>query len=339
MNILYHVEQNGHIVVSNLPIEQIPTIQEMPDEIGSHENRKWKKETIGIDRWYYLCIDDKNTTRKIFNHYFDAFKLLGDALRRKFEELVQSDSGSIQRLQHNVNTYNAKIKDDLEALVSLEDVEVDDWSRVVGNVQNIVEANLKRTAITILKTYKNISLVNAEMNVYDLMQNAKGSLEQYNHSIHKIVKLSLQPFFLDFVEKGISLPWGECYEKIYVDFSSISVALGHFWNNAVKYAAPNTEINISFSSDIQNVFMVVEMNSLEITDDDMKSIFVEGYSGYWAIVQSKEGKGIGMYYIKKLMELNHGKFEILPGVRSFMLESVPYARNSFRFIFPKNSNI
>lgn len=44
MSILYHIEQNGHIVVSNLPIEQIPSIQEMPDKIGSHENRKWKRK-------------------------------------------------------------------------------------------------------------------------------------------------------------------------------------------------------------------------------------------------------------------------------------------------------
>lgn len=336
MNILYHIELNGHILFSNLPIEQIPFIQKMSYEIGTSDNRKWKKELVGTEEWYYLCIDDKKITRKIFNHYFDAFILLGDALRHKLKDIALSDTGSIQRLQHNVNTYNAKIKDDLEALVSLEDVGKEDWARVVGNVQNIVQTDPRRTAITILKTYKNISLVNAEMNVYDLMQNANGNLDLYYHPIHKVVKLSLQPFFLDFVENKINLHWGECYDKVHVDFSSISVALGHFWNNAIKYAAQNTEINISFSSDNQDVLMAVEMTSLEITDDDMKNIYIEGYSGYWAKVQAKEGKGIGMYYIKELMELNHGKFEIHPGERSFMLESVPYARNHFIFIFPKD---
>lgn len=79
--------------------------------------------------------------------------------------------------------------------------------------------------------------------------------------------------------------------------------------------------------------MKVTMASLLITDDDLENIFEEGYSGYWAKIQSREGRGIGMYYVKRLMDLNKGKFTIERGRSSFQIDGIPYSRNTFNFVF------
>lgn len=110
-----------------------------------------------------------------------------------------------------------------------------------------------------LKTYKNSSLIKAELNVFDLIKEPNPLLEIYPHSIHKVVMLSFQPYFLDFLGLGIQLRCDNCIEKVLVDYSSISMVLGHIWNNAVKYARPSSSINITYSSNLKYVTTTITM--------------------------------------------------------------------------------
>lgn len=46
----------------------------------------------------------------------------------------------------------------------------------------------------------------------------------------------------------------------------------------------------------------------------------------------KDGHGIGMFYIKRLTELNEGIFSIKAGDEKIYFEGVPYAYNSFKIV-------
>jgi hypothetical protein len=339
-NCYYQIEIEGRILLSNMPKDLIAIAASSP--IGQEVSicpvrnikKRWKKEAIEGGT-VYLCSYDRNITRKIFEHYYNALLMMQSSFSVRLQEMVQVNTTSLRRLQHNVNTYNAKIQDDLEELIALEDVNEKDWKKILDRVEKIVANNTKRVAITFLKIAKNAALVNAEMDVYDYLQNSKGMLEIHSHPIHKVVKLSLQPFFLDFLEKGITIEFGTCINSVMIDFSSISVVFGHFWNNAVKYSINNMTIAIEYLVQKEYVVMKVTMVSLQITDEDYENMFEEGYSGYWAKVQSSEGNGIGMYYIKRLMTLNKGKFLIERGKNNFQLNGIPYTTNVFKFEFVK----
>ncbi len=84
-----------------------------------------------------------------------------------------------------------------------------------------------------------------------------------------------------------------------------------------------------------NVIMKVSMASLQITDEDYENMYEEGYSGYWAKIQALDGSGIGMYYIKRLMNLNKGDFSIERGNNNFLVDGIPYSTNTFSFFFVK----
>ncbi len=339
-NCYYHIELDGRVFLSNLPTELMALAFSSPfgHEVTTITEKRvvlrWKKEKIE-DGTVYMCTYDPNVTRRIFNYYFDALLMMYSSFKVRLQEMVQANTASIRRLQHNVNTYNARIQDDLEGLVSIEDVGEKDWKRIIEYVDQIVKSNTRKSAITLLKIAKNAALVSAEMDVYDYLQNSKGMLDFHRHPIHKVVKLSLQPFFLDFLEKRVSIEFGSCVDYVIIDFSSVSVVLGHFWNNAVKYSAKDAKIEIEYTVQKDRVVMQVTMVSLQITDEDYENMFKEGYSGYWAKAQSIDGSGIGMYYIKRLMELNKGSFTIERGKNNFKIDGIPYETNKFSFVFVK----
>lgn len=342
-NYYYHIELDGRVFLSNLPKDMTPKALSSPlghevTYIPEKMNKlRWKKEKIEGGT-VYMCTFDSNVTRKIFDYYFDALMMMYSSFYVRLQEMVQINAASIRRLQHNVNTYNAKIQDDLEELVSIEDVSEKDWKKIIEIVERTVTCNTRKAATTLLKIAKNAALVSAEMDVYDYVQNSKEILDFHKHPIHKVVKLSLQPFFLDFLEKKIVIEFGPCKDYVTIDFSSISVVLGHFWNNAVKYSVKDTKIGIDFTSQNDFLIMKVSMASLQITDEDYKNMFEEGYSGYWAKAQALDGNGIGMYYIKRLMNLNKGEFTIERGQNIFLVDGIPYSTNTFTFLFVKDEN-
>lgn len=336
----YHIEVYGRVLLSNLPKELVTLAISSP--IGRDTEicpvrktkKRWKKSEIEGGT-VYMCSYDESITRRIFDYYFEAVLMMQSSYNIRLQEMVQANTASLRRLQHNVNTYNAKIQDDIEEIVALEDVGEKDWMKIIDRVEKTIIENKRQVAITLLKTAKNVALVNAEMDVYDYLQNSNNSLEFHRHPIHKVVKLSLQPFFLDFLEKGVSIEFGTCNDCVQIDFSTVTVILGHFWNNAVKYTVDNTQIRIEYSSQKDTVTMKVIMASLLITDEDYEKMFEEGYSGYWAKVQASDGNGIGMYYIRKLITYNNGEFLIERGTSSFNVNGIPYTTNTFIFIFKK----
>ena len=58
--------------------------------------------------------------------------------------------------------------------------------------------------------------------------------------------------------------------------------MGHFWNNATKYASPSSDILISFSSNWRDIIVSITMRSLAIRPEEIDLIFKMGESGYYA---------------------------------------------------------
>lgn len=336
----YHIVINDEIILSNLPEDLMPEVVECPAETQYKEcpirqliKRQKKLKTPDGNGFIYFCSYDPQLTKKTFAYYFDALYSLYNSfstkiehIRRQNKELAKND---LHRLQHNVNSYNAKIQDDIDSLISLQDTKMSEWANILQNTTKVIENNPRKAAVVLLKVAKNISLVNSEMNVYDFLENPDSEIQFFSHPIHKVVKLSLQPFFLDFVENRISPRLGECYETVEIDYPSISVVLGHIWSNAIKYTCGGTDINISFSKFQDYIDVEIECYSLYIETDEIEKIFQEGYSGKWSHVADKSGNGIGMYYIKYLTHLNNGDFYIYPGDSPTYINKLPYTKNKF----------
>lgn len=295
-------------------------------------NKRYRKEAIQ-DGYIYMCSYDKSITNKIFSYYFDMLLSIHSAYQERLISIENELTKELRRLQHNVNTYNATIQDEIMNLVPLDDIH-DNWRGVVSFVEGIIKNNTRLAAITLLKVIKFSTFITAEMTVYDYINAEQIKLETYPHYIHKIIKLSLQPYFLEFVENSIDINMSACYERVLVDYPSITIILGHLWNNTIKYIHPSSTIDISFQTKDKQLKININMLSLKIEKDEIYSIFEEGRSGKWAKMVSKNGHGIGMYYIKRLVELNGGCFEVLAGNNVLKADGIPYGYNEFTITLP-----
>ena len=120
-----------------------------------------------------------------------------------------------------------------------------------------------------------------------------------------------------------------------VDYPTISVILGHLWNNAIKYVHPNSTLDINFHSNGKHLVTKIKMFSLKIENEEIEDIYQEGYSGKWAKMISKEGHGIGMFYIKRLTEMNGGYLNVQAGITVTKINGIPYAYNEFCLSLPR----
>ena len=262
-----HIFKNNSVLLSNLPEE----LREEADRCSCnltnsmcpirHVMKRQNKEII-TDGYIYMCSYDTSITNKIFLHYFDMLRSVHIAYEEKIKNEKERLMKDLRRLQHNVNTYNATIQDEITNLVPLDDIH-NKWKDVVPFVEKMVQENPRLTAITLLKTMKFSTFVTAEMTVHDYINADNIKLEKYSHSMHRIVKLSLQPYFLEFVENNIDIKIGDCYTNVLIDYPTISVVLGHLWNNAIKYIYKGSSLDISFYCNENNLTTSIKMYRFE----------------------------------------------------------------------------
>ena len=335
-----HIVVEETVIITTLPTdlrEEVNVCKEGFSRVFCPVFKKYKryKKEIVDNGFIYMCSYDETITNKIFTYYFDAVKSLYGAFMSKINSINDEQIKYVRRLQHNINTYNAMIQDEIYNLIPMDDRVLDDWWDIVRYTTNIVRDDIQKSSIVLLKIMKYNSLITAEMTVYDYINGNKIKLNIYPHLIHKIIKLSLQPYYLEFIEKKVRINMDSCYDKVLIDYPSMSVALGHIWSNAIKYIYENTPINIKFYNVADKTLCIkISMLSLKIEDNEIYNIYSEGYSGKWAKILQKEGNGIGMYYIKILTELNKGRFFINSGSKLLDFGGVPYANNVFIFELP-----
>lgn len=333
---------NGNILCSTLPTKLLGEAESCISDCALEMCRVTGKEKrhgkIKNENGYiYLCVYDGSITNKIFKRYFDVLSPLHGTLFKYCEDLKFQEESKTKRLQHNINSYNAKIQDELDSIIPQESINKKNWRETVDAIKDVIQNDTEETAFSLLRILKNIKLINAEMDVYNLLNSGIEKLEMHEHSIHKVIGITLQPFFLDFIENNNNVQIGSCFENVLIDYATISVVLGHIWDNAAKYMGINSILDISFISELDFLIVEISMQSLKVNDEEIENIFSENYSGYWAKQTGINGHGIGMFYAKKLAEMNEGELQFIAGNNViYSLEGVPYAKNTLKLKLKKS---
>nr|DAY94798.1 MAG TPA: HATPase [Caudoviricetes sp.] len=243
-------------------------------------------------------------------------------------------SNRVNRIIHNLKSINAHAMQELYALVPQEQLikNVRENSKIV---ESAIKKDVRQAALTFFRMAKFNLSIKAEFSIYEklLQGGEKLKLEKRNHNIRDVIMIVLYMFFNDFNEKDVYIDIEEYYEKVYVDFESVQVAIYHIIENAAKYIAPKTNANITFKIEKHTQYIIFAMTSLYINQDEEFEIFNEGYSGIVAKQLKKAGKGIGMYRAKRLIELNNGTLTVEAG-EAIKINGIDYANNKFIIALP-----
>lgn len=335
----YHIVKNNSVVMSNLPNELLSEVESCLAEsklvycnVRKVDKRQKK---LPIDNGFvYLCTYDKSVTKNDFKKYFDILLSLIPSFDEAVNRAASPSFDLVKKIRHNVYDQLSHILDDMKSISAIDDIPSKDWNDIVDYSRDKIFSNTDKAAKAVLRSIKRTAIALSEFDAYEIIiSSAKPQLQ--SHSIHKVIKLSIQPYLIDFWDKGIKINFGECYDKVQIDYELINLSMGHFWNNATKYALPNSDISISFSPNGREIIVTITMTSLAIRPEEINSIFKMGESGFYAKKARLDGNGLGMYYIQECINRSHCTFTVIPGDSIKNKNKGDYATNAFRFSFPK----
>jgi len=285
----------------------------------------------------FLCCDETKTT-KLFREKLEAFSYAFHDIRLLKEDYIKeakiTEQIKVNRLVHNLTSINAHNIQEIYDLVPQE-LLASSYQKQLDYIQSEIKRNIKKTALMFLRIAKHNIHMKSEFSIYRKLDREDAILEFRNHPIQKVIMNILHTFFSDFSDLGIYVEVGDYFDKVYIDYESIQVALYHLIENASKYAMPESRITIEFTNNDKNVDVSFKMRSLYIDDDETQKIFDEGYSGKMAKICALNGDGIGMWRINQMMSLNKGSVKIINGKNKIGINEKVYADNEFILTFLK----
>ncbi|MCL1839482.1 HAMP domain-containing histidine kinase [Candidatus Saccharibacteria bacterium] len=93
---------------------------------------------------------------------------------------------------------------------------------------------------------------------------------------------------------------------------SLTRAFYNVVNNALKYTHPNTEVEISYARSEKYNHIMVSDHGPGVKPEDRERIFEGMYRTEEAMESKQQGTGLGLYFVKKIVDDHEGKIYIDP---------------------------
>lgn len=144
-----------------------------------------------------------------------------------------------------------------------------------------------------------------------LMERQEVELNLKPLHIHQIIEDVADNFILRLNEKQGSLQTNLQAENdlIEADEVHISNLVNNLMDNAVKYSKDNVppRICISTTSNGKSVFIRIEDNGIGMSRETLKRIFEKFYRAHTGNIHNVKGFGLGLSYVKNIVEAHGGK--------------------------------
>jgi signal transduction histidine kinase len=288
----------------------------------------------------FLCTDAEDDIRsaKRFRSRIEvmggAIQLLLDA-RDSAQQAARRDA---KRITHNLRTLCSRISLEVYSIASQEQIVAE--TDGVSQMRVLRDALLEEpdeTASVLLRVLKNCQAMAHEFSVFERLDSSRlTDIRPMPHVLHRVVRNVVAFFFQDFQSSGITVRQSPSDTRVKLDYETFSVAMYYILDNATKYCAHGSHLNIRFETN-NGLRLLLEMTSLQVDPDEADKIFDEHYSGRTARLVHMNGNGIGMYLSKRLLFLSGIGIRFIPGplVQS-SLKNAGYAYNTIEISFPRN---
>ncbi len=232
-------------------------------------------------------------------------------IRQKRLSEVKNDF--INNMTHELKTPISTISLSSELLLRLEDeVELEKVKRYAGIIykENKRLENQVERVLNVAKLDKDQVVLNKEeFDVHELLQEVKENFE------------------FSQTEQGGKL-------SIHLDAPRFSIQADpvHFTNviynlldNAVKYCTEKADISISTRNEKNYLQIEISDNGIGIKRENIKLIFDKFYRVPTGNVHNVKGFGLGLYYVKLIVDAHHGKIDVKssPGKGTTFTISLP----------------
>ncbi len=146
--------------------------------------------------------------------------------------------------------------------------------------------------------------------------------------IHRILEKVVESFDMRIRELGGVIRLDLLAEPFTIEGDRMHIynVFSNLVENAVKYSPQKPQITITSRSDNQGITVSVADKGVGISVENQELIFKNLYRVHTGDVHDVKGFGLGLYYVKKLVEMHGGKIKLQsePGKGSVFNVFLPY---------------
>lgn len=148
-------------------------------------------------------------------------------------------------------------------------------------------------------------------------------------NLNELVNEAIESFMLPVTERGGSI----CFNKsanpsmVVADELHTRNIINNLLDNSCKYSPDKPKITITTINKSNGVELTIMDEGLGISRDEIKQIFRKFYRVHTGKVHNVRGFGLGLYYVKTLIEAMGGSIDV---------ESIVGEGSTFRLFFPSS---
>lgn len=130
--------------------------------------------------------------------------------------------------------------------------------------------------------------------------------------IHKIIEDGLKPYrLLIRQQKGIVTKDFQAEKtSIVADPGHLENVVSNLVDNAIKYSVGAPEITVETNNNGEGIYIVVEDKGIGINTEHKEDIFKRFFRVPTGDLHDVKGFGLGLYYVKTVVEAHHGKISV-----------------------------
>lgn len=154
-------------------------------------------------------------------------------------------------------------------------------------------------------------LVDKVLNI-STMERGQFAIEKEEFDIHKLIQKVAEVFCIESCTKEVKINYKLDASDflIYADKMHVRNILNNLVDNAVKYSGPSPEIEIK-TENINGFFKIsVSDKGMGIPRESMSKVFDKFYRVPSGNIHNVKGFGLGLYYVKTMIDSHGGKVEI-----------------------------
>lgn len=233
--------------------------------------------------------------------------------KREEESILEMKSELVSIAAHDLRTPLVGIGWSIDTILDDKESKISENEKSILNSIRIASKKILRTANEILESAK-------------LEKKNKDALDIKDADISEAINDIIEVFRIPANEKSLRIITNNFPSSVFAkcDILKVKRVLSNLISNAIKYSKNNTDILLNYSSDPKYHIISVKDTGIGIPESDQKDIFKEYFRSKSAS-NTIYGSGLGLYYVKKVIELHNGKvwFESKENIGTVFYISLP----------------
>jgi two-component system, OmpR family, phosphate regulon sensor histidine kinase PhoR len=216
----------------------------------------------------------------------------------KQKRLSEIRNDFVNNMTHELKTPIATIS---LASQMLNDKSIPIESKNLNSLAGVISDETKRLSIQVEKVL--------QMAVFD---KGKISLKIRRLEIHELINNVVKNFILQVRNRN-----GQITKNLDAEYTMVNVDEVHFSNillnlldNAIKYSKGQPQITVSTFNKKSGIIIEVQDNGIGISKANQKRIFEKFYRVSTGNIHNVKGFGLGLSYVKKIVEEHGGKISL-----------------------------